>query len=98
MMRVNIPEDYHVNSLNRINSFRNSHRSSIEQVRTKADIPYFYETFEAMKKITSHEGGRMQGEKLGELLEERGKKIIARAGSATEEEKADAITNNYTRF
>lgn len=45
MMRVNIPEDFHVRSLDRINSFRNSHRSSIEQVRTKADIPYFYETF-----------------------------------------------------
>ena len=51
-----------------------------------------------MKKITSHEGGRMQGEKVAEILDEKGKKIIERAGSAYEEEKTDPITNNYTRF
>jgi hypothetical protein len=46
-----------VRSLDRIDSFRNSHRSTVEKVRTKAEMPYFYEVFEAMKKLTEHYGG-----------------------------------------
>lgn len=34
-IKVAIPEDFHIKSLDRINSFRNSHRSTVEQVRIK---------------------------------------------------------------
>jgi hypothetical protein len=54
---VAIPDDFNVKSLDRIDSFRTSHRSTVEKVRTKAEMPYYYEIFEAIKKLTEHHGG-----------------------------------------
>ena len=54
LIKVSIPEDFHIKSLDRINSFRSSHRSTVEKVRIKSEMPYFYEIYEAIKKITQH--------------------------------------------
>jgi len=40
--------------------------------------------YEAIKKITQHEGSKLKGQIMGDLLEERGKLIITRASSAFE--------------
>jgi hypothetical protein len=42
-------------------------------------MPYFYEIYEAMKKITANESTKFSGDKISEFLEERGKLAICRA-------------------
>lgn len=61
-------------------------------------MPYFYEIYEAMKKITANESTKFSGEKIGEFLEERGKLAICRASGIFQQSKADPVINNYTKL
>jgi hypothetical protein len=62
-------------------------------------MPYFYEIYDAIKKITEHhEGAKLEGNNIADFLEERGKLIISRACTIFEEGRSDPITNNYTKF
>ena len=64
-----IPGDFHIKSLDRINAFRTGHRSNIEQVRIKAEMPYFFEIYEAIKKVTSSDNEKMSGDQVSKFLE-----------------------------
>ena len=66
-------------SLDRISAFRNGLRSNVEQVRIKAEMPYFYEIYEAIKKVTANDSEKISAEQISSFLEERGKLIIGRA-------------------
>ena len=63
-VKVMIPEDYDRNSLNRINSFRKSQKTSVEKVRTKTDMPYFYEVYEALKKVTENDEKKLSPQEI----------------------------------
>lgn len=47
-------------------------------------MPYYYEIYEAMKKITLGENTKFDGNKISEFLEERGKLAINRASGIFE--------------
>ena len=61
-------------------------------------MPYFYEVYEALKKIMANEDKKLTPQLISDYLEERGKLVIARATVIFEESKTDPVTNNYTKF
>ena len=74
-----MPEDFDIKARDRISAFRNSHRSTVEQLKTKTEMPLYYEIYEALKKVTANEERRLSPDELGDLLEEKGKLVINRA-------------------
>ena len=79
-----LADDYHMKSLDRINSFRNSHKSTVEQVRTKTEMPYFYEIYYALKRVMADEEKKLSPEAMSQFLEDKGKLIITRASGVYE--------------